>query len=809
MKYFIFIIFFLSTLVSSTNLENQNNFTNEELQWIKDNPIVKVGVDKDWPPFDYIDSEKNHNGISSEYLKIISQKTGLKFDIYADSWPNVIDKIKLKELDILACAGKNTERELYLDFTTPYLSLNLVAVGTKDLKLNSFDDIQNYRVAVQKGVYIYDALLNSFPNIKFVFFDSNEEALKAIAYGKADLYIDTFATISYFIEKNLLTNLEIKLKIDLFSSEFSMAVIKEKKILKEILNKVLLNISKDENDAIYKKWIKIDYKERINYELVWQVIALAIFFLAGTIYWNRKLKQEIIQKEKIQQELQEERNYIKSLNIELNKSKNIAENISKQKSEFLANMSHEIRTPMNSIIGFTEILDKEIKNPIHKEYLSSIKKGGNALLRIINDILDLSKIEAGKLEIRNESINPTNIFLEIESIFHAKIISKNIIFNIEIDKNIPKYIILDGVRTRQILFNLIGNAIKFTEKGYIKLKVENIYKDNIKSKIDLIFSIEDTGIGIDEENLKNIFIAFEQQNNQDIAKYGGTGLGLAICTKLVHMMNGEIKVESTKNKGSIFTVLLKDIPVSSMEEEIVSQKLLSSNIVFEKSKILVVDDIEENRKLVKASLKDFDLDLIMAENGKEAIDKLKNVNVDLILMDLRMPVMNGYEAASIIKINDKQKHIPIIALTASVMGKDLEKVSQYGFDGYLRKPVIIDDLIEELSKYLKYHFINNELEDKDKFILIDSEKLKVVLKQLENELKDEWKNIKDTGDFSLIEEFANKLNNLSLKEDVYILKDYAQELIKNINAFDIEKVDYLMNNYNELINNLKVKLDNE
>ena len=324
----------------------------------------------------------------------------------------------------------------------------------------------------------------------------------------------------------------------------------------------------------------------------------------------------------------------------------------------------------------------------------------------------------------------------------------------------------------------------------------------------MIFSVEDSGIGIDEKNLNNIFNAFEQQNNQDVAKYGGTGLGLAICTKLVHMMNGEITVKSEKNKGSIFTVVLKDIPVSSMEDEIVSHKLLASNIEFEKARILVVDDIEENRKLVLASLKDFDIDLIMAQNGQEALDKLKNVNVDLILMDLRMPVMNGYEAASIIKNDEKLKKIPLIALTASVMGKDLEKVSKYGFDGYLRKPVILDDLIEELGKYLKYNFINEETFLNNDSKIMDLGKLKFVINELGNCYKEEWIKIKDGGDFSLIEEFANKLNKLSIDQDIYVLKDYSDELIKNINSFDIEKVDYLMNTYLELIENLKGKLEN-
>lgn len=605
-----------------------------------------------------------------------------------------------------------------------------------------------------------------------------------------------------------LSNLKI-VGITGYNAEYRFGVDKQLPILTSIMNKILKHIPQDRKDEIYRKWIKIDNEKNIDYDLILKIIVIFFIFIGIIIYWNRKLKEEINEKERVQKELEKEKIHIKSLNDELGKAKEVAENIAKQKSEFLANMSHEIRTPMNSVIGFTEILDKELTNPLHKEYLSSIKKGGNSLLRIINDILDLSKIEAGKLEIKQESINPTNLFLEIEAIFHSKIISKNINFIVEIDKTIPKYIIIDGVRIRQILFNLIGNAIKFTEKGHIKLKVENVYKDNIKSKIDLIFSVEDTGIGIEEKNLKSIFNAFEQSSNHDVAKYGGTGLGLAICAKLVQMLNGEISVESQRNKGSIFKVILKDIPVSSIEDEIETKsRVLSSNIAFEKSQILVVDDVEENRKLVQASLKDFDINLIMAENGKDALDRLKNVNVDLILMDLRMPVMDGYEAATIIKKDEKLKNIPLIALTASVMGKDLEKVEKYGFDGYLRKPVILDDLIEELGKYLKYYFINEEIIKKDDNKIMDLNNLKIVISELENQFKDEWISIKDGGDFSLIENFAIKLNELANKYGIFLLNDYSSELLKNVEAFDIEKVDYLMNTYLELIDNLKGKIAN-
>lgn len=1049
MKYLLILILFVSTLFSNTN--NQSLFTQEELQWIKNNPTVKVGVDANWPPFEYVNEKGEYKGIASEYLEIISKYTGLKFEINASDWYSVISNIKDKKLDMLACVAKTSDRENYLNYVSPYLTIDVVVIAKKELNIKSFDEIQNYTIAVQKGNFVYEKIMKKYPNVKFVFASSNKEAFDLVSYGKADIFIGNMPVFSYFIEKELYTNIEVKFKADFDKIDLSMAILKEnttlfniiqkvmpkiiedekekinkkwvfelkeeklahftqdeinwiknnpkikisgdffwppysfydengnyigivpdivnevfkdsgldleyvktnswadtinlikdkkinlidsisysasrseylnfsnkyigaeiviisnnketnyinsfnnitnKKIatvkgysiiedikrdfpqiknikeydnalegLKElsnsqidyfildipsfefyskkhglsnlkivgptgynygygfgvkkddvllvsILNKLLENIPTEKKDEIYRKWIKIDYEQKIDYELIWNILTISIIILAIIFYWNRTLKEEIAKKEKIQKELEKERNHIQALNEELKKAKDVAENISKQKSEFLANMSHEIRTPMNSVIGFTEILEKEITNPVHKEYLNTIKKGGNALLRIINDILDLSKIEAGKLEIRNESLNPTNLFLEIESIFHSKIISKNIAFIVDIDKTIPKYIIIDGVRIRQVLFNLIGNAIKFTQKGHVKLKVENVYKDNIKSKIDLIFSVEDTGIGIDEKNLETIFNAFEQQENHDVAKYGGTGLGLAICTKLIKMMNGEIKVESQKNKGSTFTVIFRDIPVSSMEDEVVTSKLKASNIMFEKAVILVVDDVLENRKLVQASLKDYDIDLIMAENGKEAIELLKNVNVNLILMDLRMPVMDGYEAATILKNDERLKNIPLIALTASVMGKDLEKVSKYGFDGYLRKPVILDDLIEELAKYLKYQTLHNDIKEENNNKIIDLEKLKVVVNRLENEFKEEWLNIKDGGDFSLIEEFATKLNELALKEEIYLLDDYSKELIKNVESFDIEKVDYLMNSYLELIENLKVKLGN-
>ena len=472
------------------------------------------------------------------------------------------------------------------------------------------------------------------------------------------------------------------------------------------------------------------------------------------------------------------------------------------KDEFLANMSHEIRTPMNSVIGFSNLLEKLITDPIQKDYLSSIKRGGSALLDIINDILDLSKIEAGKLEIILESVNIKQLVLEMESIFSIKLMQKNLNFEVAIDDSIPKYLLLDSARIRQILFNIIGNAIKFTDSGVIKLSVKKIFDDEKKSKIDLALIVEDTGIGIDAKNLKSIFNSFEQQKGQN-QKYGGTGLGLTICKKLLNFMNGDIEVQSKLKEGSKFTVYLKDISVSLIENEKKQPQFIAESIEFNSATILVVDDIKDNRKLIKSALKNYGLKIYEAQNGKDALEKLKSIKVDLICMDIKMPIMDGYEAISIIKKNSLLKDIPVVAITASVMGKDMQKIKEYKFDGYLRKPISYDELILELTKFLTYN--TYELKQKKDASIEENTyvDLPKTVKILQEVYIKKWTKIKDMGDFSLILEFATNLIDLANLHPNNLLLTYAKELKLNCESFDIERIDFMMNSFPNLIAKLE------
>jgi len=494
-------------------------------------------------------------------------------------------------------------------------------------------------------------------------------------------------------------------------------------------------------------------------------------------------------------------------------AKEAAETAARAKAEFLANMSHEIRTPLNAILGFTEILESEITENNQKQHLSAISSSGKTLLTLINDILDLSKIEAGKFELQYQPVNLRILFNEMKQIFSWKVEKKELDFIIEINEKLPNALILDEIRLRQILLNLIGNAVKFTDKGYIKLQVSELFTKRNHSTLNLIFTVEDTGIGISANQKKLIFEAFRQHNGQSSSKYGGTGLGLAITTRLVEMMNGKVSVESKIGKGSIFKVVLRNIAVVSIDEEIEKKKEVDlSSVKFEKALILVVDDVMQNRAVVKEFLLSEGFSVIEAENGKIAVELAKKNHPDFIFMDLKMPEMSGYEATKILKEDAKFKNIPIVALTASILQEDEKDIYAAGCDGYLLKPVTKKELLNELIRFLPHSITEKKIpqKKKEKLILPDEVKAKMpeFIKIIDEEMNSKWQRISKTYIIGEVEDFAKEIKHLSEEYKVDYITTWADKLLAEAQSFDIEGFQISIKKFPQLIEKIKNEMEN-
>ncbi len=498
---------------------------------------------------------------------------------------------------------------------------------------------------------------------------------------------------------------------------------------------------------------------------------------------------------------------------QLREAKQRAEEADRMKSQFLANVSHEIRTPMNAILGFSDILGQEVTDARQLEYIGTISSSAQTLLKLIDDILDLSKIEAGKLELQPSEFSLSVMGREIQQMFDLKAREKKLAFSVDISDAVPEAIVGDEVRFRQVLINLVGNAIKFTKKGEVRVVLDARKNRSQPQSVDIKIKVSDTGIGIPEDQVSTIFNAFVQQKGQRNAEFGGTGLGLTITQRLVEMMGGSIKVESEKGKGSHFILMFKKVKAKKLKEkESTIKEVAVTNIRFRPATVLVVDDSPVNRSLARIYLDRLKLTCIEAENGREGIEMARKHKPDIILLDMVMPVLDGMETIKILKAHKDLSKIPVISLTASAMKGTADKMLSAGYSGYLKKPTSLEDFVKELARLLPYDDATMLTKDTGQEIEKTGLGLEDSNWQELDELKDialeeRWKELQETLYVDEIKTFAQDLMDIGDRNKHKALTQWATTLHQQASQFDVKRLPGTLAYFGDILEEVRRQSD--
>lgn len=674
-------------------------FSDRDLEYVKKRKTITVAVPENWYPFYCKEtSQKNHVGIMVDVLDKIKDFTGLDFSyVYAKNYSDAVHLVQRGKADILGffLGDENDAAQLGLALSASYVSANNIIVRNKACSYPAPGLVGALVESQRFPSGISAEKIRSYPGIK--------EALAAVNSGEVDFIYGLSSKMEQDILRYHFTNLApVTLVNDQSAISFALPTPVDPDLL-TVLNKAINNLSESERTVIRNRNLEsigvnefsltdFIYANPLQFMFI-VMFVLSVLFTALLLAIGARMKATVIQG-----------------NLKRAEAANLA------KSEFLSRMSHEIRTPMNGIVGMSTIAMQNIDNTDKiKDCLEKVIMSSKHLLALINDVLDMSKIESGKVELRHESFNFRAFLQDFENLYGEQAKSKGISYETILASDLEVQIIGDSLRLNQVLSNLLSNALKFTPaKGMIKLRVSKTGED--QENVYLRFEVIDTGCGIAEENYDKIFESFEQENVDVTYKYGGTGLGLSIVKRFTGLMGGGIHVTSVQGSGSTFTV---DLPFGKIKEsgkptrfsDINGRNDLAKDCYavdydFKGKRILLVEDNELNREIAEELIGVTGASVESAEDGVQAVEMFKESAegyYDLILMDVQMPHMDGYEATRCIRAlgrSDAQK-VPIFAMTANAFAEDVQKSREAGMNAHISKPLNIRAVYKQMNRYLQ------------------------------------------------------------------------------------------------------------
>ncbi len=651
----------------------------EERAWLQAHPVLRLGLDPIWEPVEFIDDKGEYQGISAAFMRRLAEMLGVKLQFDPkQTWSQAIERAQKGEVDVLPAINPSPKRSEYLSFTKPYLHFPFMIVTRTDAPLIAgMEDIGDWRIAVERDYVTREYLDRDHPGLQQLLFNDTAEALEAVAGGKADAYVGNLTMASYLIDKLGLGNLKVAAPAP-YNNDLSMGVRKDWPELTAILDKALTAISEDERRAIRQRSLAIRYDVEVDYGLVWRVVAGAAVLLLLILLWLAQVRRQ---------------------KAALAVAKAEAEQANRFKSYFLANMSHEIRTPMNAIMGFSYLALQTGLDKRQYHYLDKINTSAQVLLGVINDILDFSRIEAGRLEIANIPFSLDEVCEKLASVTMMRAEEKGLRLIFRRSPEVSDSLVGDPLRLGQVLINLVGNAIKFTEQGEVRVSIELAQKEEERAWVR--FLVTDTGIGIEPEQIPRLFSAFTQLDESTTRRYGGSGLGLSICHHLVQLMGGEIRARSVPEQGSVFSFRLPFELLALTDSERLPERNLRG------LRVLMVDDEPSDLEILGDRLASFTFEVSKADDAAGALDLIWRADAEgrpfkLVLMDWRMPRMSGVEAGKKIKQGVGLSEIPaVILITAYGREEVMHQAEQAGLDGFLIKPVSPSTLFDTVIRVLK------------------------------------------------------------------------------------------------------------